>query len=206
MRWLWSVLFFLSDVSFWRCASKSWSDAMGCLTPLRLLGIGTFSMFWCLESYYIIITGIVWCDLHLNTPVIDYMTSIMLFNCICLLPCSIWNARHAWTLILTLNSITILHQRGHEPIKPVHWACEHDVCFVICHLHNCLVTQVLSATRYVKISRKFIIPPRHGLYGRLEEGKRVCLKTSSMCHPSRSWPQHLFEILVKTAENVTSWM
>ena len=63
-----------------------------------------------------------------------------------------------------------------------------------------LTTQSLSATRYVKVSRKLINLPRHGTYGRLEEDKRVCLKTSSICHPSRSWHQHLFEILAKTAE------
>ena len=125
----------------------------------------------------------------------SYDVCILPSNCICLLPHSICNARHAWTLTLTLHSIMILHQREREPITSVHWACKHDVCFVICHLHNCLVTQVLSATRYVKISRKFIIHPRHGSYGRLEEEKRVCLKTSSICHPSRSRPQHLFEII-----------
>ena len=66
--------------------------------------------------------------------------------------------------------------------------------------HNCLETQVWSTIRYVKVSCKFVNPPRHGSYGRLEEDKRVCLKTSSICHPPRSWPQHLFEILAKTAE------
>ena len=66
--------------------------------------------------------------------------------------------------------------------------------------HNCLETQVWSTIRYVKVSCKFVNPPRHGSYGRLEEDRRVCLKTSSICYPPRSWPQHLFEILAKTVE------
>ena len=57
-----------------------------------------------------------------------------------------------------------------------------------------------STIRYVKVSCKFVNPPRHGSYGRLEEDKRVCLKTRSICHPPRSWPQHLFEILAITTE------
>ena len=121
--------------------------------PLRLYRIRTFAMFWCLESYYMIITDILWCDLHLNTPATDHVASIMLSNCVCLFPCSIWNARHAWTLPLTPHSIMILHQREREPMTSAHWACKHGICPVICHLHNCLVTQVLSATRNVKISR-----------------------------------------------------
>ena len=188
LRWLWYLLFFCLISLAWVMNLIMYTMPWTAFLPLRLSRIGTFAMFWCLESYYIIITDILWCDLHLNTPVTDYMTSIMLSNCICLLPCSIWNARHAWTLTLTLHSIMILHQREREPITSVHWACKHDVCFVICHLHSCLVTQVLSATRHVKTSRKFIIHPRHGSYGRLEEEKRVYLETSSICDPSRSWP------------------
>ena len=152
--------------------------AMNCLRPLRIPGIGTFAMFWCLECYYMIITDILWCDLHLNTPATDHVASIMLSNCVCLFPCSIWNARHGWTLPLTPHSIMILPQREREPMTSTHWACKHDICPVMCHLHNCLVTQVLSATRYVKTSHKFIIHPRRGSYGRLEEEKKLYLKTS----------------------------
>ena len=147
--------------------------------PLRLSWIWTFAMFWCLERYYMIVTDILWYDLHLNTPVTDHMASIVLSNCVCLFPCSIWNARHAWTLPLTPRSIMILHQREREPMTSAHWPCKHDMCPAVwCHLHNCLVTQVLSATRYVKTSRKFKIHPRRASYGRLQEEKKLCLKTS----------------------------
>ena len=141
--------------------------------------------------------------IHLLLIIWHPLCSLIAF---CLFPCSIWNARHAWTLTLTPHSIMILHQREREPITSVHWACKHDICPVLCRLHNCLVTQVLSATRYVKTFRKFIIHPRHGSYGRLEEEKTVCLKTSLICHPSRSWPQHFLKTSAKTVGFVTSWM
>lgn len=149
-------------------------------------------MFWSLESCYIIMTDILWHDLHGYMCHCPYNVRTLPSNCICLLPHSICNARHAWTLALTLHYIMILHPREREPIKSLHWACEYDVCSVICDLHNRLEIQILSATRHVKISRKFTYPARHGSYGNLEEDTRVCLKTSSICHPSRSWPQHLF--------------
>ena len=163
-------------------------------------------MFWSLESCYIIMTGILWHDLHGYMCYCSYNVHTLPSNCICLLPHSICNARNAWTLALTLHYIMILHQRERERITSVHWACKHDVFSVICNLHNCLETQVLSATRYVKISRKFIIHPRHGLYGRLKEEKKVFLKTSSICDPSRSWPQHFLKTSAKTVGFVTSWM
>ena len=68
----------------------------------------------------------------------------------CLFPCSIWNAWHAWTLTLTPHSIMILHQREREPITSAHWACNHDICPVICHLHNCFVTQVFERNKVRK--------------------------------------------------------
>ena len=116
MRWLWYLLFFCLISPSWVMHLIMYTMPWTVFLPLRLSRIGTFAMFWCLESYYIIITDILWCDLHLNTPVTDHMTSIMLSNCICLLPCSIWNAWHAWTLTLTLHSIMILHQREREPM------------------------------------------------------------------------------------------
>ena len=136
LRWLWYLLFFCLISPSWVMHLIMYTMPWTVFLPLRLSRIGTFAMFWCLESYYIIITDILWCDLHLNTPVTDHMTSIMLSNCICLLPCSIWNARHAWTLTLTLHSIMILHQREREPITSVHWACKHDVCFIISDLYT----------------------------------------------------------------------
>ena len=55
-------------------------------------------------------------------------------KCIYSLPRLIWNARHAWTLALTLQFIMILHQRECEPITSVHWARKHDVCSTISDL------------------------------------------------------------------------
>ena len=143
------------------CTAAFWNrDLCNVLKLEKLLhNYDWYSLTW---FAWIHVLLLIWCP---------YMPS----NCICLLPHSIWNARHAWTLALTLHSIMILHQREREPITSVHWACKHDVCSIICDLHNCLETQVLSATRYVKVSCKFINPPRHGSYGRLEEDKKVCL-------------------------------
>ena len=121
-------------------------------------------------------------------------------NCIRSLPHSIWNARHAWTFALTLYSIMILHLHECEPMKSAHWACKHDVCSSFATSTTVSRHRFMSAIRYVKVSCKFINPPKHGSYGRLEEDKRVCLKTNSICHHPRSWLQHLFEILAKTAE------
>ena len=180
------VLLYL--LSFLSNQSLNGYDTMNDPIPLRLSWIWTFAMFWCLKRYYMIITDILWCDLHLNTPVTDHMPSMCCLIACHLSPCSIWNVRHAWTLPLTPRPIMIMHQREREPMTSAHWPCKHDICPAVCHLNNCLVTQVLSATRYVKTSRKFIIHPRHGSYGRLEEEKRVCLTTSSICDPSRSWP------------------
>mgnify|MGYP007024387722 CR=1 FL=1 len=66
---------------------------------------------------------LIWCP---------YMPS----NCICPLPHSTCNAKHAWTSALTFHSIMILHQREREPITSVHWACKHDACSIIYDLHN----------------------------------------------------------------------
>ena len=150
-------------------------------TPLYLYGFLEYGPLQCSDAWNVITwSSLIFSDMictwiHLLLIIWHPLCYLIAF---CLFPCSIWNARHAWTLPLTPRSIMILHQREREPMTSAHWACKHDICPVICHLHNCLVTQVLSATRYVKTSRKFIIHPRRGSYGRLEEEKRLCLKTS----------------------------
>ena len=53
-----------------------------------------------------------------------------------LVPRSIWNARHAWTLYLTLQMIMILHHLEPKPIKSAHWTCKHEVCSTVYHIHN----------------------------------------------------------------------
>ena len=57
-------------------------------------------------------------------------------DCISLVPHSIWNARHAWTLYLTLQIIMILHHLEPKPIKSAHWTCKHEVCSTVYHIHN----------------------------------------------------------------------
>ena len=150
------------------------------MTPflLRLSEKCTYASVTMKKNHCMYMTDILWYDLHLNTPVTDHMASIVLSNCVLPLPLLNMDARHAWILPLTPRSIMILHQREREPMTSPHWACKHDLCPVLFHLHNCLVTQVLSATRYVKTSSKFKIHPRRGSYGRLQEEKRLCLKTS----------------------------
>ena len=170
------VLLYL--LSFLSCKSLDWMWHHGPPLPLRLSWIWTFAIFWCLKCYYMIITDILWYDLHLNTPVIDHMPPMCCLIAFLPLPCSIWNVRHAWTLPLTPRPIMIMHQREREPMTSAHWPCKHDVCPAVYHLNNCPVTQVLSATRYVDISRKFIIHSRSGSYGCLEEEKRSYPKTS----------------------------
>ena len=174
----WYLLFFciISPSSVINLLEWMWHH--GRPLPLRLSWIWTFAMFWCLKRYYMIITDILWYDLHLNTPVTDHMPSMCCLIAFYLFPCSIWNVRHAWTLPLTPRPIMIMHQREREPMTSAHWPCKHDVCHAVYHLNNCPVTQVLSATRYVKISRKFIIHSRRGSYGCLEEEKRLYPKTS----------------------------
>ena len=54
-------------------------------------------------------------------------------TCISLLPHSFWNARHTCLLTLTLHITMILHLHKSEPIKSVHCACEHDVCWADLH-------------------------------------------------------------------------
>ena len=49
------------------------------------------------------------------------------------LPPSIWNARHACPLMLTLHITMILHLHESEPIKSVRCACKHDVCCAALH-------------------------------------------------------------------------
>ena len=44
------------------------------------------------------------------------------------LPPSIWNARHACPLTLTLHITMILHLHESEPMKYIRCACKHDVC------------------------------------------------------------------------------
>ena len=126
---------FFSDFSFFSYASMLWIWRHGLCYAPRLSGIGTFAVFWSLKNYYIIVTNILWHGLHEYVCYCSYDARRYIpSKCICLLPRSIWTARHAWTLALALQSIMILHQRECEPITSVHWACKHDVCSTISDL------------------------------------------------------------------------
>ena len=150
-------------------------------TSLYLYGFLEYGPLQCSDAWNVI----TWSSLIFSNMICTWIHLLLIIwhplcyqIAFCLFPCSIWYARHAWTLPLTPRSIMILHQREREPMTSPHWACKHDLCPVLFHLHNCLVTQVLSATRYVKTSSKFKIHPRRGSYGRLQEEKRLCLKNS----------------------------
>ena len=159
-----------------------------------------YNIYWLLESYYIIMTDILWLDLHEYMCYCSYDVALCPPNCICLLPHSIWNARHAWTLYLTFQIIMILHHLEPKPIKSAHWTCKHEVCSTVYHLHN-MPTD--TAFERHKVRKKFfdlLNPPRHGSHGRLEEDERYVFKQARYVTLPDSWPQHLFEILAKTAE------
>ena len=51
-------------------------------------------------------------------------------------PPLIWDARHVCSITLTLHLIMLLHWHEREPIKSVHLACKHDVCFIISDLYT----------------------------------------------------------------------
>ena len=150
-------------------------------TSLYLYGFLEYGPLQCSDAWNVItwssliFSNMIYTWIHLLLIIWHPLCYLIAF---CLFPCSIWYARHAWTLPLTPRSIMILHQHECEPMTSAHWPCKHDVCPAVYHLNNCLVTQVLSATRYVKISRKFIIHSRSGSYGCLEEEKRLYPKTS----------------------------
>ena len=98
---------------------------------------------------------------------------------------TLWYARHACIMTLTLHLIMSLHNNARGPIKPVHCACEHDVCSLICDPNSKVWAQLSSATRYVKKFFDLLNPPRHGSHGRLEEDEKVCLQTSPQSYPPR---------------------
>ena len=119
-------------------------------------------------------------------PIICFQTQLGL----CPLP---WNARHAYTMTLTLHLIMSLHEHERGPIKPVHCACKYDICSVIYVPNSKAWTQLSSATRYVKKFFNLLNPPRYGLHGHLVEDEKVCLKTSPQSCPCRSLPHLHFK-------------
>ena len=103
------------------------------------------------------------------------------------------NARHAYTMTLTLHLIISLHEHERGPIKPVHCACKYDICSVIYVPNSKAWTQLSSATRYVKKFFNLLNPPRYGLHGHLVEDEKVCLKTSPQSCPCRFLPHLHFK-------------
>ena len=122
-------------------------------TSLYLYGFLEYGSLQCSDAWNVITwSSLIFSDMictwiHLLLIIWHPLCYLIAF---CLFPCSIWNAWHAWTLTLTPHSIIILHQRELEPITSAHWACNHDICPVICHLHNCLVTQVFERNKVRK--------------------------------------------------------
>ena len=117
------------------------------------------------------------------------------------------NARHAYTMTLTLHLIISLHELEREPIKPVHRACKLDVCSPSTTSTSRLRTQLLSATRYVKNFFDLLNPPKHGSHSCLVKDEKVCLQTSPQIVPSpirailifKSY--HLLKIKTMTSQN-----
>ena len=72
------------------------------------------------------------------------------------------NARHAYTMTLTLHLIISLHELEREPIKPVHRSCKLNLCPPSTTSTSRLWTQLSTATRYVKKFFDLLNPPRHG--------------------------------------------
>ena len=71
----------------------------------------------------------------------------------------------------------------HDPAFTLKWT--HKIC-TLCLWARCMLSRstpfaprleakLLNATRYVKISCKFMNPPKHGSHACLEEGKGLCL-------------------------------
>ena len=124
-------------------------------------------------------------------------------NTTCLVSPSPGNARHAYTMTLTLHLIISLHELEREPIKPVHRSCKLNVCSPSTTSTSRLWTQLSSATRYVKKLFDLLNPPRHGLHGHLVEDEKVCLKTSPQFLPLPLPPTSSFQILWRTL--VRNW-
>ena len=103
------------------------------------------------------------------------------------------NARHAYTMTMTLHLIISLHELEREPIKPVHRSCKLNVCSPSTTSTSRLWTQLSSATRYVKKFFDLLNPPWHGLHGHLVEDEKVCLKTSPQSCPCRFLPHLHFK-------------
>ena len=94
-------------------------DTMNVPLPLRLSWIWNFAMFWCLARYYMIVTDILWYDLHLNTPVTDHMASIVLSNCV--LPLPLLNMECAACMNFTTDT------PPHHDYAST-WTWTHDIC------------------------------------------------------------------------------
>ena len=85
-------------------------------------------LFWLLESYYIIMTDILWHDLYrIHAPLLRCQPRKLLSR-FSPVPTSLWTTYYVWTLYLTLQIIMILQHLKREPIKSVHWTCKHDLC------------------------------------------------------------------------------
>ena len=116
-------------------------------------------------------------------------------NTTCFVSPSPGNARHAYTMTLTLHLIISLHELEREPIKPVHRSCKLNVCSPSTTSTSRLWTQLSSATRYVKKFFDLLNPPRHGLHGHLVEDEKVCLKPNPQSCPCRFPPTSSSQIL-----------
>ena len=106
---------------------------LDCLTPLRLFVIRPHPLFWSLKSDSIIMLDILPYDLRLDTRITTHELPISALRLTLPSPPSFWNARHTCLLTLTLHITMILHLHKSEPIKSVHCACEHDVCWADLH-------------------------------------------------------------------------
>ena len=110
----------------------------------------------------------------------------MLSNTTRLVSPSPGNARHAYTMTLTLQLIISLHELEREPIKPVHRSCKLNLCPPSTTSTSRLWTQLSRATRYVKKFFDLLNPHRHGSHNRLKKDDKVCFQTSPKLHHPRT--------------------
>ena len=159
----WYLLFFCVISPSWVVNLLVWMWHHGPPLPLRISWIWTFAIFWCLKCYYMIITDILWYDLHLNTPVIDHMPSM--YCLIAFLPLPLLNMECMACMNFTTD--TPLH---HDSALTWNWT--HKIC-TLCLWTRCLPRRStlshprleakrLNAMRYVKIFCKFMNPTKHG--------------------------------------------
>ena len=126
----------MSDVSFLRYPSIWWIWRNELSNILRLFQLGSFELFWRLESHCIIMTGTLWHYLLLNACFIAHMIPVC--------PLQVHFPPPPLTLecmtYLNLDTGAPLHYIcaliKREPIISVHWPCKHDVCSIISDLYT----------------------------------------------------------------------